>query len=99
MPKYTVWLTYTIEMEVAEGSDAVSRVTTEDWAQTFYDGMTEGDGAAMLARLCGVDGRDLGSLDGWADLPNEHVSIGRVDVYTDSVEWNGEPLDLDRDGR
>lgn len=79
--KFCVGVTLAIDVEV---DDRVFKaVLNDEWRSHFYPLHTKADVIEhVLFNL--VQGRSLRSLDGFANLPGESVSVGR----TDWMDWD-----------
>jgi len=63
--------------------DVISRCVdnVDGWREEFYDLSTPEEVVEHLTWNCGVNGRRLSRLDGWADLSDDAVSFTHVSSY------------------
>ena len=87
----TVTWTVTVEL-LAEDPDVVNRTRGEGPRAADFEttmGWPQRIALASLARSTGVLGVDLRDLDGWADLPNDALSVQDVSWDLEDVAVDG----------
>lgn len=75
MRRFVVTLAVTVDVD----QSVIDRCLTEEWQRTFYPMRDPEDLAGHLAFNL-AQGRSLGSLDGFADLPESSVYVAEIDT-------------------
>jgi hypothetical protein len=69
-PKRSYVVTLQVTLDCDE--DVITRTQRDGWADQMYD-LTEDEAAGMLGRA--LLGRNLSSVDGWADMRDEQADV------------------------
>lgn len=83
MARYVVELTIEVEMEIEP--EVVAVALTREWQAHLYPMHGDADVLEMLAWNCAVKGRELTSLDGWADRADDDLSVVRCEIGNTEV--------------
>lgn len=81
------------ESEFYEGETILTAHTNPE---RFVEGSTQKTVIGSLAQALGMDNRRMGSVDGWADFPEDSASAYETHVAVESVyeitdgKWGGE---------
>lgn len=78
MARYTVEITFEVEMEI--DPEVIALALTEEWRSEFYQLANEADVLEMLAYNIAIKDRSLSHLDGWADREDSQAVVIRDDM-------------------